>query len=181
MKYRTVYTDDEQQGKYVVTSSPNNENSVTTSNENFIIDTLDNTVIRLAAWGVDISYFWKTGLYPRIEPGESEEIDISDYNGVARKAFIYGLTVDYPAKQARFNTIVRHFDGNGDHITTPYDDEFVSRILNNDEIVQDGQGNDIGEFDYLYQIIESKTYSIFEIQAARVPILDAAGVFDLIY
>lgn len=171
MTYRTVYNDEK-----VLTSVENNEITVTSSLEEFIIDTIPNTIDRLASQGVDVSYFWKNGQSPRIQPVR-DEISISDHPtipGIQRKAFVWRTNTDYTHKKTFFCVIVRHFI-EGEHVPLVHEDLFVSAVLTNDKNVDNGAGVMVGEYDYLYSVVNSKAYSLFELEDMRVSILDQEG------
>ena len=182
MKYRAVYQLKQNGNTYeVVSVYPNDSNVVTTTGQKFLVDDLDMLVWRLMSTGVDISYFWKNDLINRPIP-TTTEIPISSYDGIDRKAFVHSLNVDYSNTRFRYNTVVRHFDENGDHITDEnYDDVFVSRIVDNSQTVDDGQGNQVPEYSFFFAIMQSGAYTLSELQDMRISIMDFNGVYDGIY
>ena len=173
--YRTVYDSEK-----VLTSAANDSNTVTTSNEQFIIDTIENTMDRLALQGIDISYFWKTGLASRKVPSDlSTEVDITNHpddDSITRKVFVDKLSIDQTKKVLYLICIVRHFDEYGDHITAPYDDQFVSLPADNNEMI-----NYMGEFDYFVDLINNQGANLFTVQTQNITSLDSEGRFNDIY
>jgi hypothetical protein len=175
MEYRTVYTDQK-----VLTTVVNDSDTVTSSLSKFIIDTIPQTIARLAAWGVDISYFWKNDLSDRLLPSTvSPEIAISDHptlQEVKRKAFVWGMSIDQVKKEFRLNLIIRHFDAEGNYTPEIVDDAFYSSLANNDKIIAPG----VGEFDY-FVILINQGANMFTLQETNIPILDGNGRFNNLY
>lgn len=175
MNYRTVFND-----KEVLTSIVNDNNTVTSSNEKFIIDTISNTILRLSSLGVDVSYFWKNKLIDRFEPSDTQ-IDISDHptDGVyKRKAFVQSLSIDYSSngKQFVFNVVVRHFL-NGIYDNSEHDDVFVTSHISNDKLE-----NGTPAFDFFYGVIKSGAYTLPALQDMRITHMDQVeNRFDTIY
>jgi hypothetical protein len=181
--YRTVYRDQDNDRK-VLTSIVNDNTTVTTSNEKFIIDTIQSTIDKLSSWGIDVSYFWKHDLADHINPASGWELDISNHPSnanVTRKAFVDKLAIDYSENYFRINIIVRHFIDGVHQTDENYDDEYVSRIVDNSVLVDDGQGGQIGEYDFFFQLVNAGTFTLFELQQARIPIMDSNNIFDNIY
>lgn len=172
MEYRTTYND-----QRVIVSVPNDANSITHSNDKFIIDTITDTILKLASLGVDVSYFWQEDLAGRFEPYDTE-VPISNHpinDSYERKAFVQSLSVDYSRKQFVFNVVVRHFkDGNYDN--TVHDDVFVSTLIDNNTLE-----NDTPAFDFFYGVIKSGQYSLPQLQDLRIGVMDQNGRFQNIY
>lgn len=169
MNYRTVYNDTE-----VLTSIVNDDVTVTSSLEKFIIDTIDNTINRLESVGVDVSYFWKNGLASRFTPVDNE-IAISDHpldSSIKRKVFFKSMPVFQNDQYFLLNIIVRHFDSEDNHITDPYDDKLVSLRADNTVFI-----NGVGEYDY-FKSLQDAGASIFTLQEAQVPIMDSLERFN---
>jgi len=175
MEYRTVYTD-----KKVIESVPNDNFTVTGSLQKFMIDTIPETIIRLAGWGINVSFLWKNGLADRLLPSAvSPEVAISAHPlnaEISRKVFVHSLTVDQANSQFRLNVIVRHFDEDGNHlIDGDYDDELASILIDNSKLVEG-----IGEFDYFVSLVNQGA-NLFQLQPIHIGIMDSNGRFNDIY
>ena len=183
MKYRAVYQPKTNQSSLeVVAAYENDSNVITTTGQTFLVDEVDSLIWKLSSTGVDFSFMWKNGIIGRVQPVRPE-IDISDHPNVAdvkRKVSVYGTNPDYNNERFRFNVLVRHFDSQGTHLVgQDIDDVFVSRIVDNSQDVDDGQGGQIGEYDFFYQAIQ--TIPLPTLEDGRIPIMDANGIFNDIY
>jgi len=180
MKYRAVYQPklSEPEALEVVSVYENDSNVITTTGQKFLVDDLDDLLDKLASLGVDVSFFWKNAITSRINPVRPE-IDISNHpldNNITRKAFVWRTNSDYTNKRTVFCVIIRHFIS-GVHDTATYDDAFVTALLDNNETVDDGQGNQVPEYDFLFSIVDSKAFSLFELENARISIMDGNDLF----
>lgn len=181
MKYRAVYQQKNNNPELleVVSAFPNDSNVVTTTGQKFMVDELEDLVWNLSSNGVDISFMWENNIIPRILPFRSE-ILISDCPlnpEITRKAFVHETNTRYSSKQTQFVVIVRHFI-NGVHDTSEYDDIFVTRILDNTEEI-DVDGNFIGEWDYMYDLVLNGTATIQYLEDQRILIMDEKDRFGL--
>ena len=168
MKHRIIYDQNK-----VIAAVEHSGNTVTSSNENFIIDDPVNAINFLSNAGVDFSYLWKEGLVDRIVP--TEEIAISDHPndaGIARKVFVHSMPINQIDKFFWVNLIVRHFNSEDIHLNAP-DDQMVTIKTDNSEQIEG-----VGEYDYYKNLIENGA-SIFDLQAAQIPIMDNLGRFGL--
>lgn len=175
MEFRTVYN-----SQKVIECVEHTEQNVTGSTSKFIIDTIENTIIRLAAWGVNVSFFWKNNLAPRFEATSvSPLIDISNHplnSEITRKVIVHSLTINQAEESFRMNCIVKHFDAEGNHITDQnYDDELSTILIDNSKLV-DG----VGEFDWFVGAINQGA-NLFQLQPAHIAIMDGNNRFDDIY
>lgn len=188
MKYRAVYQSklDKPTFNEVVSAYENDSNVITTTGQKFMVDEIDDLIWKLSSNGVDFSLMWVEEIASRITPNR-QEIDISDHPTIPdlkRKVSVYGTNADYTNSRFRYNTLLRHFDDQGNHvvdIVNEVDDVFVSRIVDNSIMVDDGQGGQIGEYNYFFQILESGLYTLIQLENARIPIMDANGIFNDIY
>jgi len=179
-KYRTVYQDDAD-NRRVLTSVVNDDNTVTSSQHKFIIDESNPSRDRLFLWGVDPAHLWENTIADRYLPNEEDEIDISsaEVDGVTYERKASGYISELPGSQFRFNILIRHFL-EGSHHTEGVDDRLVSRIIDNSQTVDDGTGNQVPEYDYFKQIIESGAIGFFSLKKAQITELDGEGVLDVI-
>ncbi len=172
MEYRTIYIDDR-----VIESVINDSNSITHSNEKFIIDTIPNTITLLSSNGVNISYFWKNGLTPRKTENGYPLIDISNHpvdDNVKRKVMVDSFFVDYDNHILQFNLVIKHYI-NGEYSYDPYNDEWKgSEITNLTEI----EGTP--EFDYFYNLLNTGI-PLGPLQAVHVGLMDNESKFNDIY
>lgn len=184
MKYRAVYQEDET-GFKVVTAYENDSNVITTTGQKFMVDDLEDLMWKLSSNGVDISYFWKEGLSSRIIPFR-EEIDISNCpldDSVTRTAFVHETNTRYSSKETHFNVVVRHFKEGVycNPLIDPsftYDDIMINRILDNTTKV-DVDGEDIGEWDYLFHLVDTAAYTQPFLENRRIVLLDERGSFGV--
>ena len=144
---------------------------------------IENIFASLEAIAIDVSYFWKNALHDRILPnGANPEFVISDHPTepmVNRRAFAGSLFIDHPSRLFRFGVVIRHFS-DGNHIPDTIDDEYVPLTVSNSTMVDDGQGGQIGEYDFFLMLISSGMTHV-QIQNAQIPILDQRGLFNNIY
>lgn len=181
IKYRAVFQpkNGSEINMEVVSIYENDSNVVTTTGQKFLVNTITNLMRSLASDGVDISMFWRDGFADNPIP-QNTEIEISDHpedSNVKRKASVYSIAPFYTEKEFRYNLLIRHFDAEGNHITDQtYNDEFVSRIVDNSIAVPDGQGGEIGEYDFFYNLLESGSFTLIQLQDMRISIMDEEGL-----
>lgn len=147
--------------------------NVTGSTAKFVIDELPDAIEQLTGKGIDISFMWKNGKINRIAP-QNEEISISDHPtaaGIKRKVFIHSMPVLQNEKAFWLNIIIRHFDSEGNHIPGQHDDLWFSTKVDNTSQIEG-----VGEFDYFKNLVDSGA-SIFNLQLAQIPVMDANSRF----
>lgn len=172
MKYRIVYTNNK-----VIECIESLNLSVTSSNSNFIIDTLDNALPKLLSENIDVSFLWKNGFIPRFSTNSSSpEITISSHDGFKRKAFFKSLFIDYQNKYFSYTVIVRHYL-NENYNNETHDDFSLSKKIDNSVIVKNLEGDDRGEFDFFLELINSGI-PITTLQQMRIPLMDSKGMFN---
>lgn len=171
MNYRTVHD-----GQKVLTSIVQDSNTVTSSNEQFCIDTIERTMKQLAGDGINISYFWKNGLVGRPVP-DGQEVAISPHpndSNVKRKVFVHSMPVDQNSRSFRLNLIIRHFDQDDNHIPDQHEDLFYSSLADENKIVQP---EGVGEYTYFQNLINGGA-NMFDLQVGQIPIMDILGRFN---
>lgn len=175
--YRTVYTDNPNDRK-VLTSVINDNNTVTSSIHKFIIDEKNPSRDRMFLWGVDPSHLWKNDISDHYEPNVDDEIQISDadFEGQTYNRKASGYISELPGSQFRFNILIRHFLDGVHQKDGIIDDRMVSRIIDNSQTVDDGQGNQVPEYDFFKAIVESGQVGFFSLKKAQILQLDQGGV-----
>lgn len=175
MEYRTVYGNSK-----VISSVVNDDKSITYSKDKFIIDEQNPSRDRMFLWGVDPSYLWENDISDRYNPDPEDEVPITsaEINGLTYERKASGYLSELPGNQFRFNILVRHFL-NGQYYHDEFmDDYMVSRIIDNSQTVDDGQGNQVPEYAYFKSLIESGSIGFFSLKKANILQLDSLGLLN---
>ena len=178
MKYRAVYKNAEHGAPApfeLIYLAPNESNVITETGQKFLVDELDTLIWQLSGMGVDVSKAWRERAIDRFDNDDLVDISSLVEEGVSRKACPLSVSIDYPSRRFRYNIIVKHYiSGAYDNVFK--DDVFVSRIVDNSADIEG-----VPEFDYFYNMLESKAIGMLELQRARIQVMDANGIFDNIY
>ncbi len=166
----------------VVSAYPNDTNVVTTTGQEFAVGEGLRLAKTLSAEGIDFSLLWKNEFIDRISPNGTEiEIDACPLdNQYTRKVFPFAIPVDLNGNSFYFNVIVRHFI-NGHHSTDPYDDIFVTTLVDNSRtIIGAPQGYEgMGEYEAFKKMLrDNNGLGIEEIADIRIPFMQSNGRFN---